>query len=64
MRVGNDVTIGANCVVTADVPDHAVVVGVPGKVVSFGGAAGYVENTDYPWPSRLEQDQTTPSSSA
>jgi serine O-acetyltransferase len=47
VRVGNDVAIGANCVVTHDVPDHAVVVGVPGRVISMDGAEGYVEHTDY-----------------
>lgn len=48
VHVGNDVAIGANCVVTDDVPDHAVVVGVPGRVISFDGSAGYVNRTDYP----------------
>jgi serine O-acetyltransferase len=48
VTVGNDVAIGANCVVTDDVPDHAVVVGVPGRVISFEGSAGYVNRTDYP----------------
>jgi serine O-acetyltransferase len=47
VRVGNNVAIGANCVVTKDVPDHAVVVGVPGRVISYDGAAGYVEHTEY-----------------
>ena len=47
VRVGNDVAIGANCVVTDDVPDHGVVVGVPGRVISFEGSAGYVNRTDY-----------------
>ena len=55
VRVGADAAVGANCVVTEDVPDHAVVVGIPGRVVSEGGSTGYVENTDYerilgPWP--------------
>ena len=48
VHVGDDVAIGANCVVTDDVPDHAVVVGVPGRVISFDGSAGYVNRTDYP----------------
>lgn len=48
VRVGDHVAIGANCVVTDDVPDHAVVVGVPGRVISFEGSAGYVHRTDYP----------------
>lgn len=47
IKIGNDVAIGANCVVTDDVPDHAVVVGVPGKVISMKGSVGYVNNV---WP--------------
>jgi serine O-acetyltransferase len=47
IMIGNDVAIGANCVVTRDVPDHSVVVGVPGKVVSQRGSAGYCNRTDY-----------------
>lgn len=47
VRIGNNVAIGANCVVTKDVPDNAVVVGVPGKVISMDGAEGYVNYTDY-----------------
>jgi serine O-acetyltransferase len=48
VRVGDYVAIGANCVVTDDVPDYAVVVGVPGRVISFDGSAGYVTRTEYP----------------
>lgn len=47
VKIGNDVAIGANCVVTHDIPDHAVVVGVPGKVISWAGTAGYMDRTDY-----------------
>jgi serine O-acetyltransferase len=47
VRVGDRAAIGANCVVTRDVPDDAVVVGVPGRVISSDGSAGYVNNTDY-----------------
>lgn len=47
VRIGNDVAIGANCVVTSDVPDHSVVVGIPGRVISEEGSAGYVNRTDY-----------------
>ncbi len=47
VSVGNNVAIGANCVVTKDVPDYAVIVGVPGKVISHEGSEGYVCNTDY-----------------
>jgi len=47
VHVGNDVAIGANCVVTQDIPDNSVVVGVPGKVISSEGSMGYVNRTDY-----------------
>jgi serine O-acetyltransferase len=47
VTVGNNVAIGANCVVTRDIPDNAVVVGIPGRVVSYGGSDGYVTRTDY-----------------
>ena len=47
VRVGNHVAIGANCVVVDNVPDHAVVAGVPGKVISYEGSAGYVTQTEY-----------------
>jgi serine O-acetyltransferase len=47
VQVGDNVAIGANCVVTEDAPDNAVVVGVPGRVISNDGSAGYVNFTDY-----------------
>ena len=34
----NNVVVGANAVVVDDVPDNAVVVGVPGKVVSLNAS--------------------------
>jgi serine O-acetyltransferase len=47
VTVGDHVAIGANCVVTKDVPDNAVVVGIPGRVISFAGSEGYINRTDY-----------------
>lgn len=47
VRIGNGVAIGANCVVTKDVPDRAVVVGVPGRVISHEGSDAYINRTDY-----------------
>jgi len=47
INVGNDVAIGANCVVTKDVPDRSVVVGIPGRVISEEGSTGYINRTDY-----------------
>ncbi len=37
IKIGNNVKIGANSVVTRDVPDNAVVVGIPGKIISING---------------------------
>jgi serine O-acetyltransferase len=47
ITIGNHVAVGANCVVTKDVPDYAVVVGIPGKSISDVGSVDYVINTDY-----------------
>ncbi len=47
VKVGNNVAIGANCVVTRDAPDNAVVVGIPGEVISYKGSQDYVNRTDY-----------------
>lgn len=46
--IGNNVAIGANSVVTKDIPDNAVVVGIPGKIISYKGSTGYINNTEYP----------------
>lgn len=35
VKIGNNVTIGANAVVTKDVPDNAVVGGIPAKVIKY-----------------------------
>ena len=44
IHIGDDVAIGANAVVTKDVPDKAVVVGVPAKVISYEGSADFVHD--------------------
>lgn len=42
ITIGNDVVIGANTLVTADVPDNCTVVGVPGGIVSRKGSQDYL----------------------
>ena len=42
IRIGNDVAIGANAVVCDDVPDNAVVVGMPARIISMRGSADFV----------------------
>lgn len=45
ITVGNHVAIGANCVVLSTIPDHAVVGGIPGQVISLKGSENYVIDT-------------------
>jgi serine O-acetyltransferase len=40
--IGDDAVVGANAVVTKDVPPKAVVGGIPAKVISMEGSGGYV----------------------
>lgn len=35
ITIGNNVTIGANAVVLKDVPDNAIVAGVPAKIIKY-----------------------------
>lgn len=44
VHIGNNVCIGANAVVTHDVPDNACVAGVPAQIISMKGTEGYVDN--------------------
>ena len=44
VTIGNNVAVGANCVVTKSVPENAVIVGIPGKVISYKGSGAYVVN--------------------
>ena len=44
--VGNDVAIGANAVVTKSLPDRAVAVGVPAKVISLKGSSDFIKLRD------------------
>ncbi|WP_236633705.1 MULTISPECIES: serine O-acetyltransferase [unclassified Exiguobacterium] len=44
INIGDNVVIGTNSVINLDVPNKSVIVGIPGKIVSSKGSAGYVEN--------------------
>lgn len=44
VTIGNDAAIGANAVVTKDLPPFAVAVGVPARVISYNGSKQYVNN--------------------
>lgn len=35
IKIGNNVTIGAGAVVTKNIPDNVVVVGVPAKIIKI-----------------------------
>ncbi len=47
IRIGNNVAIGGNAVVSKDIPDNAVVVGNPGSIVSYYGSQEYINRIDY-----------------
>lgn len=42
--IGDDVAIGSNSVVTKNIENKSVVVGIPGKVISFKGSYEYILN--------------------
>lgn len=48
IKVGNGCAIGANAVLTRDLDDNSVAVGIPAKVISTKGSEAYVEYCDYP----------------
>lgn len=41
VKIGNNVVIGANAVVVKDIPDNAVAVGVPARIISIDGKRIY-----------------------
>lgn len=45
INIGNNAAIGANCVVTKDVPENRVVVGIPGTVISYEGSKENINQT-------------------
>ncbi|MFL6447009.1 MAG: serine O-acetyltransferase [Bryobacteraceae bacterium] len=53
ITLGNNVTVGANAVVTKDVPANCVVVGVPARIIRRNGV-----RVDEPLPSRMKAEDT------
>lgn len=47
IRIGNDVAIGANSVVTKDVPDGVSVAGIPAKIINHDGSQGLIIDGKY-----------------
>ena len=44
ITIGNNVSIGANTVVSKDIPDNAIVVGNPGRIVGYQEENIYIQN--------------------
>lgn len=42
IKIGDDVAIGANSVVTKDLPDNAVAVGVPAEIINYNSSKDFV----------------------
>lgn len=42
VKIGNDVAIGANAVVTKDLPDNAVAAGIPAKILNYNSSRDFV----------------------
>lgn len=43
VQIGSHVAIGANAVVTKDIPDNAVAVGIPSRVINFNSSRDFIE---------------------
>ena len=55
VHIGADTVIGANAVVTKSIPEHAVVVGIPGKTQSLRGSFDLIRYPGYQQdPARLD----------
>jgi serine O-acetyltransferase len=45
IKIGNNVAIGANAVVTEDIPDNASAAGIPAKVMNYMGSSDFVKRS-------------------
>lgn len=44
ITIGNNVTIGANAVVISNIPDNAIVAGIPAKIIKYNNTNGQLGN--------------------
>ena len=58
VKIGNNVCIGANSVVSKDIPDNAIVVGNPGRIIGYQqpDEHTYLDNVYPPEPVAVEAD--------
>lgn len=50
VKIGNGAIIGARSIVTENVPDYAVVVGIPAKIIKYRFSESVIEKLQqYPW---------------
>jgi len=47
INIENNCAIGANCVLNYSTKENGVIVGIPGKVVSYKGSIGLLKNIYY-----------------
>jgi serine O-acetyltransferase len=47
VAIGDRAAVGANAVISRDIPPDGVAVGIPARVISRDGSAGYINETDY-----------------
>ncbi|MFH1460557.1 MAG: serine acetyltransferase [Candidatus Omnitrophota bacterium] len=43
IKIGNCVAIGANAVVTKDIPENATAVGIPARVINYSGSKDFIK---------------------
>jgi serine O-acetyltransferase len=60
IQIGHDVVVAPNAVVAKDVPNNAVVGGIPAKILSFEGSEGYVTHLSRVVEKPSEGMQTSP----
>ena len=60
VRVGSGAVIAANSLVASDIPENAVAIGVPARVLSYTGSADIVRFPGSSPPSRAPGEQPTP----